>query len=167
MIFLSVLSVFVLVLLGGTIQHIRLRRETGEQILHAAEEKLKVALKRVDEMGELAFREQKNAKDVVELFDYKEKVKKYKKDQLEIMRRAGADPNQSGPGTERRHENGEDWFEVPSGENLLPNVDRSQEITIRNDNADHTQVYRTLNVPHHRGRHGALSPKQGSGAIYL
>lgn len=55
-----------------------------------------------------------------------------------MMRRAGA--NQSGVGTERRHENqnafGEDWFEVPSGENLL--LDRSQEITIRNDNADQT-----------------------------
>ena len=165
MIFLAVLTVFVGVVVGGTIQHVRLRRETGEQILRAAEEKLKVALKRVDEMGELAFREQKNAQDVVELFDYKEKVKKYKKDQLEIMRRAGADPNQSGPGT-GRHENGEDWFEMPSGENLLLNLDRSQEITIRNDNADHTQVYRTLNVPH-RGRNGALSPKRGSGAIYL
>ena len=102
MIFLAILTVFVLVLVGGTIQHIRLRRETGEQILHDAEEKLKVALKKVDQLGELAFREQKSAKDVVELFEYKEKVKKYKKDQLDFIRRAGADPNQSGPGTERR-----------------------------------------------------------------
>lgn len=83
------------------------------------------------------------------------------------MRRAGA--NQSGVGTERRHENqnafGEDWFEVPSGENLL--LDRSQEITIRNDNADQTQIYRTLNVPQHHGtRNSALSKNKGSGAIY-
>ena len=79
MIFLAVLTVFVGVVVGGTIQHVRLRRETGEQILRAAEEKLKVALKRVDEMGELAFREQKNAKDVVELFVYKQNIKNYKK----------------------------------------------------------------------------------------
>jgi hypothetical protein len=89
-----------------------------------------------------------------------------------MMRRAGA--NQSGTknsncghlGAERRHDNGEDWFEMPSGENLL--IDRSQEITIRNDNADHTQVYRTLNVPQHHGtRNSALSKNKGSGAIYL
>jgi len=79
-----------------------------------------------------------------------------------MMRRAGANP--SGMGTERRHENGEDWFEMPSGENLL--MDRSAEITIRNDNADHTQVYRTLNVPHHGTRNSALSKTKGSGAIY-
>lgn len=41
-----------------------------------------------------------------------------------MMKRAGAkNQNTSGQGAERRHDHGEDWFEVPSGENLL--MDRS------------------------------------------
>jgi len=82
-----------------------------------------------------------------------------------MMRRAGDNPNLNGLGTDRNM-NGEEWFEMPSGENLL--ADRSAEITIRNDNADHTQVYRTLNAPPQRGtRNSALSKAKGSGAIYL
>ena len=39
-IFLGILSIFVVVVVVGTIQHIKLRRATGEQILAEAEEKL-------------------------------------------------------------------------------------------------------------------------------
>lgn len=61
---------------------------------------------------------------MVDYFVHKQEQKRYKEQQLRKLRRAGARiRGGSGLGAERRQENGEDWFETPSGENLL--MDRS------------------------------------------